>query len=155
MMATLAAVVFTMVACSSSSTRAPAAAASSSTPPTTTPVTSSSAGLDQLASICQQSNTQLRAAAGQAFGDTQPAVDQWRPFMLQTVLPLIEQRLDAMTANPAGQNADIKAIIDAGRAAVASARSNPQQLDPATRAPFDHYDDLTTAAGVADCGVGG
>ena len=75
--------------------------------------------------------------------------------MLQTVLPIIEQRLDAMAASPADQNADIKAAVDAGRAAVASARSNPQQLDPATQAPFDQYDDLVTAAGVADCGLGG
>jgi len=75
--------------------------------------------------------------------------------MVQTVLPIIEHRLDALSATPLAQAVGIKAAIDAGRAAVTSARDNPAQLDPATRAPFDDYDNLMTAAGLADCGVGG
>jgi hypothetical protein len=154
MMAAVAITLIALTACSSSSPKS--SGSSSPSPSSTTPVTSSSAsGLNQLASICQQSNDQLGASARQAFGSQQPSADQWRPFMLQTVLPIIEQRLDALTANPAAQDATIKQAIDAGRAAVASARSDPQQLDPATRAPFDHYDDLMTAVGLPDCRLGG
>jgi len=74
--------------------------------------------------------------------------------MVQQVLPIIEQRLDALEATPAAKAAHLATAIDAGRAAVKSARDNPSQLDPATRAPFDQYDSLMSAAGLAVCGVG-
>jgi len=116
---------------------------------------SSAPDLSQLQAICGQSNAQLGAAAKKAFPAGQPTADQWQPFMVQTVLPIIEQRLDPLDATPAAKAANLAAAIDAGRTAVKSARDNPSQLDPATRAPFDQYDNLMGAAGLSDCGVGG
>lgn len=146
------AVLFTLAgaACSSSSSsQSTTTTTTSSAPPTT---------VDKLAHIkqvCQQSNDALGAAAKSAFGNQQPTTAQWQPFMVSTVLPLIEERLQAMSADAAAQDPTIKKAIDAGNAAVISARDNPQQLSPSTQAPFDDYDSLVTAAGISDCGVGG
>ena len=136
-------------ASSSSPAASAASVASTQSPP------SSSPDLSSLQTICQQSNTRLGGAAQKAFPGGQPAASQWQPFMVQTVLPIIEQRLDALDAAPAARAPNVKAAIAAGRAAVQSARDNPSQLDPATRAPFDAYDSLMSAAGLATCGVGG
>jgi hypothetical protein len=136
----------------SSSTHAASKPASSTSPPrasTTAP------DLSEVATICQQSNARLGDAARQAFGSGRPSADEWRPFMLQTVLPIIEQRLDAMSRTTAAQSSSIAEAVATGRAAVVSAQNNPAQLDPATRAPFDRYDDLVDAAGLRDCAVGG
>ena len=75
--------------------------------------------------------------------------------MVATVLPLIEQRLQAMREDPAAQAVAIKHAIDVGNQAVVSARDNPQQLSPSTRAPFDQYDDVVDAAGIPGCALGG
>jgi len=139
-------------ACSSSSK---GATANSSTSASVSASSASAPDLSQLQTICQQSNARLGAAAQKAFPGGQPPADQWQPFMVQTVLPMIEQRLDALNATPAAHAADVQAAILAGHAAVKSARDNPSQLDPATRAPFDQYDSLMSAAGLASCGVGG
>ena len=137
----------TWTACSSSSNSA------STTTTTTTSTTANK--LATLEQICQQSNTELGNAAKSAFGNQQPTTAQWQPFMVSTVLPLIEKRLQAMKDDPAGKDPAIAHAIDVGNAAVISARDNPQQLSPSTQAPFDEYDSLVTAAGISACGLGG
>jgi hypothetical protein len=132
--------------------------AASTSSATSTPSRSSSTvpAATQLQSICQQSDARLADAARHAFGSGQPSVEEWRPFMLQTVLPIIVDRLDAMgRSTAAAQVPSIAQAVDAGRAAVAAAQKDPAQLEPGTRAPFDRYDDLVAAAGLADCAVGG
>ena len=138
---------FTWMACSSSSHTA----STTTSAPSTTAVDK----LAHIKQVCQQNNEALGAAAKSAFGSQQPSTAQWQPFMVATVLPLIEQRLAAMKADPAAKDPTITQAIDAGNAAVISARDNPQQLSPSTQAPFDQYDSLVTAAGIADCGLGG
>ena len=140
---------FTWMACSSSSHTA------SSTTTTSTPSTTAVDRLAHIKQVCQQSNDALGAAAKSAFGNQQPSTAQWQPFMVTTVLPLIEQRLAAMKADPAAHDPTITHAIAVGDAAVISARDNPLQLSPSTRAPFDDYDSLVTAAGIAECGLGG
>lgn len=140
---------FTWMACSSSSHAAAPSSSSSAAP------TSSSDDLGHIRQLCEESNSALGAAARGAFGNQQPSTAQWQPFMVATVLPLIEQRLQAMSADPVSQAVAIKHAIDAGNAAVVSARNNPQQLSPSTRAPFDQYDDLVASAGIPGCAVGG
>jgi hypothetical protein len=110
----------------------------------------------QANAICQTSNEELGRAAQHAFGNQQPTADSWRPFMLTTVIPIIEQRLNALKAltPPASDTSTVSAIISAGQNAVATAKANPQMLSQSTRAPFDHYDDLASAYGVG-CAVGG
>jgi len=151
---TIAVVTLLCVAACSSSSKSTSSSVSVG-PAASTLSSSSEPDLRQLQTICQQSDAQLGAAAQKAFPGGKPTADQWQPFMVQQVLPIIEQRLDALSATPDGQAANVKAAIDAGRAAVTSARNNPSQLDPATRAPFDQYDNLMSAAGLSDCGVGG
>src|SRR6478672_2412033 len=89
------ALLFSVAGCSSSSKTASSSSRSSAS--------SSSPDLSSLQTICQQSNTRLGGAAQKAFPGGQPAASQWQPFMVQTVLPIIEQRLDALDAAPAAQ----------------------------------------------------
>ena len=142
----------TWTACSSSSNSASTTTTASSAPTTTTTSTNKLANLQK---ICQNSDAELGAAAKNAFGNQQPATAQWQPFMVATVLPLIEKRLQTMKDDPAAHDPAIAHAIDVGNAAVISARDNPQQLSPSTKAPFDEYDSLVSAAGIPDCGLGG
>jgi hypothetical protein len=143
-------------ACSSSSSTGSHAAPLPTTTSTTAPVTEA-AFTAAVSNVCAASNRALGAAATQAFGDQQPTADRWRPFMVDTALPLVEKRLQAIASisAPVADAAKVRAIVDAGHAAIASAKQNPAQLSPETRAPFEHFDDLVTAAGFSQCAVGG
>ncbi|MGH3499218.1 MAG: hypothetical protein ACRDP1_17315 [Nocardioidaceae bacterium] len=77
--------------------------------------------------------------------------------MVDVVLPIVEQRLHDLgeLPVPTGDQAAVTSIIDTGRAAVDSAKHNPQILSPASRAPFDHFDQQVSAYGIPACAVGG
>ncbi|HVX17425.1 MAG TPA: hypothetical protein VHA73_05275 [Acidimicrobiales bacterium] len=111
----------------------------------------------QATTLCNASNEQLGHAAQQAFGAQQPTAGQWRPFMTATVLPIVQQRLDALRGQPvpSGDASTIKAIIDAGTSAIATAKAHPEVMTPGSQAPFDHYDQLAAAYGLGACAVGG
>ena len=141
-------------ACSS---RSDSHAQRSSSAPTTRSTVTEATFKAQVEKLCSDSNDEIGAAAAKMFGRQAPGADQWRTFMLSTVLPLIGKRVSAIddAAEPAADTAKVQAIVDAGNAAIASARRDPTQLSPSSRAPFDHFDDLVTAAGLGRCAVGG
>jgi len=111
----------------------------------------------QVDKACKSSNSAIGAAAQKEFGQQQPQPDKWRTFMVDTVLPLIGQRVKTIETAPApaADTAAVQGIVDAGNAAIASARQDPAQMSPSSRAPFAHFDDLVTAAGLSECTVGG
>ena len=143
-----------LVACATSGSSAP----SPHTPaPASAVEMSKSTFVTRASALCTANNDQLGNAAHKAFGNQRPTTQTWRPFMLDVALPIVETRLrglDALPA-PADDRAKLSAITHAGRAAITAAKHSPQLLTPASRAPFDHYDQLVAAFGIPACSVGG
>jgi hypothetical protein len=155
----VALVALLLAGCGSSSHKATptTSTAASSTSPTTATAINKSAFLERAKAICDSSNTQIAAAAHQAFAGQQPAESQWRSFMVASVLPLVKARLTSIRAlgSPQGETANTKAMVDAGLTAIQTAKAHPQLLSQNSRAPFDSFDDAVTAYGLPDCAVGG
>lgn len=158
-----AALTFVLGSCSSSGSDNTATKANTidTTHATTATTTSSAATKDgfvaEAKAVCDRSNASLGTAAKTAFGSSQPDDATWQKFMVDKSLPIVTDRLDAIAAlsAPPSDKATIAAIVDAGRSAVVQAKQHPEVLSPATRAPFDHFDELASAYGLDSCAVGG
>lgn len=145
-----------LVACATSGSSAPATFPHTPAPASAVEM-SKSTFVTRASALCTANNDQLGDAAHKAFGNQRPTTQTWRPFMLDVALPIVETRLrglDALPA-PADDRAKLSAITHAGRAAITAAKHSPQLLTPASRAPFDHYDQLVAAFGIPACSVGG
>jgi len=108
--------------------------------------------------ICKQTDDKIERASKQFFADA-PANEEAPPseieeFAQKSALPAIEDeitRIEALGA-PAGDEEQVKAILDAGEQGLAKLKQNPEQIAKGGAAPaLASYDKLAGSYGLDQC----
>jgi len=114
--------------------------------------------------ICTKGNQQINKAAHQTFSKKKypngpPPKSVQTKFVTDTVIPSVQSQIDGIKAlgAPAGDEAQVTAIVDAAQSALDKAKADPTvmlQNNPKND-PFAKADQLAKSYGLTACGGGG
>jgi hypothetical protein len=141
-----------------------AAGCGSSSSTSTTAALTKAEFLKQGNAICKKGNQQINKVAHQTFNPKKypngpPPKSVQTKFVTDTVIPSVQGQIDGIKAlgAPTGDEAQVKAIVDAAQSALDKAKADPTlmfQNNPKND-PFAKANQLTTSYGLTACGGGG
>jgi hypothetical protein len=105
--------------------------------------------------ICAAGNKVANEAAQQQFGNQQPTQAEIEQFTTSTVVPSTQDQIDQISAlgAPAGDEAQVKAIIDTAQADIDKLKSDPSLITSNTF--FTDANKLAADYGLTVCGQNG
>ena len=137
---------------------------SSSSSTSTTAALTKSQFLKQGNAICNKGNQQINKVAHQTFTKKKypngpPPKSVQTKFATDTVIPSVQSQIDGIKAlgAPAGDEAQVKAIVDSAQSALDKAKADPTimlQNNPKND-PFAKSNQLAKSYGLTACGGGG
>jgi len=113
--------------------------------------------------ICKKGNQQINKAAHQTFTKKKyptgpPPQSVQKKFATDTLIPTVQGEIDGVKAlgAPAGDEAQVKAIIDSAQSALDKGKADPTLLlQNGKKDPFAKSNKLANAYGLTVCGGGG
>jgi hypothetical protein len=109
--------------------------------------------------ICKKGNQQIGAAAQKLFPKSKgkPSAAQLNKFATGTIIPAVQGQINQIKAlgAPKGDEAKVKAIVDAAQSALDKGKKDPALLTANGPGPFKQANQLTTSYGLTVCGGGG
>jgi hypothetical protein len=130
---------------------------SSSSSTSTTAAITKAAFLKQGNAICRKGNQQINAAGKKVFSkNKKPTQAQMTKFANDTLVPKIQAEISGVKAlgAPAGDQAQVNAIVNSAQAALDKGKKDPTLL-ASNNHLFDQTNKLTNAYGLTACGGGG
>jgi hypothetical protein len=140
-----------------------ACGSSNNSTPTTAALTKSQF-LKKGNAICSKGNQQINNAAHQTFTkkkypNGQPPKSAVTKFATDTVIPSVQSQIDGIKAlgAPAGDEAQVQAIVDAAQSALDKAKADPTILlqNNQKNDPFAKANELAKSYGLTACAGGG
>ena len=111
--------------------------------------------------ICKKQDAKIERASQQFFADApkdqEPPPDEVAQFGKKTVFPAIEDEIDRVEAlgAPAGDEEQVKQMLDAAKAGLAELEAHPEQLEKGgVASSFEEYQKLASAYGLDECASG-
>jgi len=111
--------------------------------------------------ICKQQDKKIERASQQFFADApndeEPPPKEVAQFGEKTVFPAIQDEIDRVEAlgAPAGDEDQVKAMLDAAKSGLADLEAHPDQLEKGGIASsFEEYQKLASAYGLDECASG-
>jgi uncharacterized protein (UPF0333 family) len=107
---------------------------------------------------CQQGNQQINAAGKQVFGTNgnhkNPTQAEQTKFATDTLIPVVQKEIDQIKTlgAPKGDEAQVKAVVDAAQAALDKGKANPTALIQSDSDPFAKANKLANDYGLTVCG---
>jgi len=139
-----------------------ACGSSSSSSTSTTAALTKAAFLKQGNAICKKGNQQISKASKQEFGTHKnpkgkPTPAAEKKFINDTLIPEIQKEIDGVNAlgAPKGDEAKVKAVVDAAQADLDQAKKDPTVFFSNKGDPFKKSNKLANAYGLTVCGGGG
>ena len=107
--------------------------------------------------ICAQGNRDINAGGKRLFGTNRtkkPSTKQLKAFATTVLLPSVESQVNGIRAlgAPKGDEATVKAILDAADEGVAAGKKDPLSLTKEGADPFAKANRLARAYGLKVCG---
>ena len=107
--------------------------------------------------ICSQGNKEIEAKGRKVFGGTpnkKPSKAKMKEFASTVLLPSVEDQVNKIRAlgAPKGDEAKVKAILDAADEGIQKGKQNPLSLAQEGPGPFQKANKLATAYGLKVCG---
>jgi hypothetical protein len=134
---------------------------SDSSATTTTAALTKAEFIKQANKICKQQDDKIERASQQFFADApndqEPPPDEVAEFGKQTVFPAIQDEIDRVEAlgAPAGDEEEVKKMLDAAKSGLAELEQNPDQLEKGgVASAFEEYQKLASAYGLDQCAAG-
>jgi len=111
--------------------------------------------------ICKQQDKKIERASRQFFADApndeEPPPKEVAQFGEKTVFPAIQDEIDRVEAlgAPAGDEDQVKAMLDAAKSGLADLEAHPDQLEKGGIASsFEKYQKFASAYGLDECASG-
>jgi hypothetical protein len=128
---------------------------------TTTPALTKSEYIREANKICKQQDNKIERASQQFFADApndeEPPPKEVAEFGEKTVFPAIQDEIDRVEAlgAPAGDEEEVKKMLDAAKSGLADLEAHPEQLEKGGAASsFEEYQKLASAYGLDQCAAG-
>jgi hypothetical protein len=105
--------------------------------------------------ICAAGNKEIEAQARKIFGPhKKPSKSETKQFASRVLLPSVQKQVDQIRAlgAPAGDEAKVKAILDAAQQGVDKGKQDPLVLMKQNAGPFKKANALARAYGLKVCG---
>jgi hypothetical protein len=111
--------------------------------------------------ICKKQDDKIERASQQFFADApndqEPPPSEVAQFGEKTVFPAIQDEIDRVEAlgAPAGDEDEVKQMLDAAKSGLADLEAHPDQLEKGGAASsFEEYQKLASAYGLDQCAGG-